>query len=521
MWKKIRHLFIISTLTLMTGCQKKQDNTMNTLKIDFQEGDLPSLHPHSLMIYLRGIGVAKTLYECLTRIDAEGAVQLAGAKSVEISPDMLRYTFTLKDNKWSDGSSVTALQYERAWKEALSPTSSCSRADLLYMIKNAKEAKQGTAPLDTVGIKAVDAHTLLVELDYPSPYFLQLAAQPLCAPMVDPAQKEQTLFNGPFLVETWKHNDLLRLKPNPFYWDKEHISLKEIQVYMIQDVMTAYSLFEKKELDWIGAPFAPLSTELIGHLHKKDALLSQPVDRAFWIFLNTQKTSLSSPAIRKALSLAIDRKAITDHILTAGRPLDKPLPMALLPVQTTSALTRNISAAQEYFKQGLQEMGLTHATFPPLTITYSQQAGRKQLAEYLQQAWKETLGISVQLEAQEWNILRTNLEKGQFEISGCYEAAFYKDPMELFEKMVTISNNNFPKWVMPQFSEQIHKAKQESDPTMRMQLLSQAEHILMEHTPFIPVCSDRLLFAHTPGLTGYAFDYVGAVDFSRASFAGD
>ncbi|MBS0604256.1 MAG: peptide ABC transporter substrate-binding protein [Verrucomicrobia bacterium] len=519
MWKEIKRAFILFVLVLSTSCQKGQDKTVSSLKIDFQEGDLPSLHPHSLMIYLRGIGVAKTLYECLTRIDSDGIVQLAGAKSVDVSPDQLRYTFKLRDNRWSDGSPVTAFQYEKAWKEALSPTSSCSRADLLYMIKNAKEAKQGTVSLDTVGVKATDAHTLIVELAYPSPYFLELAAQPICAPMIDPSLKEQMVFNGPFIVDEWKHNDVLRLKPNSMYWDKEHIELEQIEIYMIQDVMTAYSMFEKKQLDWIGVPFAPLSTELIGQLKKDGSLKSHPVDRAFWVFLNTQMTSLSSPAIRKALSLALDRKAITEHILIGGHPLEKPLPKALLPLDASSHLKMDLAEAQLSFADGLKEMGLTKETFPAIVITYSQQANRKQVAEYLQQAWSQAFGIPVKLEAQEWNVLRTNLEKGQFEISGCYEAAFYKDPMELLEKMVTVNTNNFSKWTTQQFSEKVLLAKQESNPQKRMQLLSEAEHILMEQTPFIPICSDELLFAHRKGLTGYAFDYVGAVDFSRASFS--
>lgn len=519
LWKEVACSFMICTLLLSNSCQQGQDKTVHTLKVNFQEGDLPSLHPHSLMIYLRGICVAKTLYECLTRIDAQGTVQLAGAKSVEVSPDQLRYTFTLRDNKWSDGSPVTAHQYEKAWKHALSPVSTCSRADLLYMIKNAQEAKMGDLPIDAVGIKALDDKTLVVELAYPSPYFLELAAQPICAPMIDPAKEEQTVFNGPFIVEEWKHNDKLCLAPNTSYWDKGHVGLKRIEIFMVQDAMTAYSMFEKKQLDWIGVPMSPLSTELIVNMKKENSLKSHPVDRAFWVFLNTQQPALSSPAIRKALSLAVDRKAITEHILIGGHPLEKPLPKALLPINPSSNLKQDLTEAQRLFEMGLKEMGLTKETFPAIVVTYSQQANRKQVAEYLQQAWSSAFGIQVKLENQEWNVLRTNLEKGLYEISGCYEAAFYKDPMELMEKMVTVSNNNFSKWTTAQFSEKVLLAKQQADPKKRMEILGEAEQILMEQMPFIPICSDELLFSHRSGLDGYAFDYVGAVDFSKASFA--
>jgi oligopeptide transport system substrate-binding protein len=518
MWKKIKHAIIPFVLFILTNCQNSQDKTMNTLKIDFQEGDLPSLHPHALMIYLRGICVAKTLYECLTRIDSKGQPQLAGAKSVDISPDQLRYIFTLRENTWSDGTPVTALQYENAWKEALSPTSNCSRSDLLYMIKNALDAKKGLVSLDDIGVKALDEKTLVVELAYPSPYFLELVAQPISAPLRSLGKKDQSVFNGPFLVETWKHGDYLRLKPNPYYWDKEHISLHQIDIFMIQDVMTAYAMFEKKQIDWVGVPLSPLSAELVGHLKKAGSLKSHPVDRIFWVFLNTQHPSLSSASIRQALSLAINRAAITEHILVGGKPLTKPLPKALLPLQIPSVLNEDLSDAKHRFEQGLQELGMNRETFPPLIISYSQQAGRKQLAEYLQQTWSQAFGIPVHLESQEWNILRCNLEKGNYAISGCFEAAFYKDPMELLEKLVTINTNNFPKWTSSEFSEKVALAKRQTDPKQRMQLLSEAEHILVEQMPFIPICSDELQFSHHPDLKGYVFDYVGAVDFSRASF---
>ena len=366
--KKTSHALILCTLVFSTSYQRIQDKTMHTLKINFQEGDLPSLHPHSLMIYLRGICIAKTLYECLTRIDEQGVVQLAGAQSVEVSPDQLRYTFTLRDNKWSDGTPVIAEHYEKAWKHALSPASSCSRADLLYMIKNAQEAKKGDLPLDAVGIKALDEKTLVVELAHPSPYFLELAAQPICAPMIDPVKEEQNVFNGPFIVKEWKHNDKICLIPNSTYWDRAHVSLKLIEIFMVQDAMTAYSMFEKKQLDWIGVPLSPLSTELIVNMKKEGTLKSHPVDRAFWVFLNTQQPSLSSPAIRKALSLAVDRQAITQHILIGGHPLEKPLPTALLPVKTTTRLKRDLSEAQHSFEIGLKEMGLPKRLFQPSSL---------------------------------------------------------------------------------------------------------------------------------------------------------
>ncbi len=518
LWKEKISLFILLLSFFIISCQKDKGKIVNSLKIDFQEGDLPSIHPHDLMIYLRGISIAKTLFEGLTRIDENGKAILSGAKSVDISPNGLRYTFSLRDNKWSDGSPVTAFQYEAAWKEALSPISACSRAHLLYVLKNGEDAKKGKSPLSSVGVKAVDEKTLAVELAYPSPYFLELLAQPICVPLFKAEERQPSQFNGPFFISNWERNDSIRLKANPHFWNHKKVSLKQIDIFMIQDVSTAFSFYEKGKLDWVGLPLCPLTSDLIHHLKKGNQLKSQAVERAFWLFLNTKHPALASPFIRQALSLAIDRSKITEHILIGGEPLTKPLPSSLLPIPSPSTLKENVADAKQLFEKGLKDLGFTKQNFPPLVITYSQQANRKQFAEYIKEAWTKALGIEVQLEPQEWNMLRTNLEKGQYVVSGCFEAAFYKDPMEILERLVTVNPSNFSQWVHPTYSAKIGSAIQENNPQRRMHLLAEAEHILMEHMPFIPICSDRLLFSHTPGLKGYVFDYVGAIDFSYATF---
>jgi oligopeptide transport system substrate-binding protein len=133
-------MFFFSLLFLSCQPQTRKNTQMQILKLNFQEGDLPSLYPHEIIGHLRGSCITKNLFEGLTRYDAQGQAKLSGAKSVEVSPDRLRYTFILRDNTWSNGTPVTAFHYENAWKGALSPKSTCPRADLLYMIRNAKEA---------------------------------------------------------------------------------------------------------------------------------------------------------------------------------------------------------------------------------------------------------------------------------------------------------------------------------------------------------------------------------------------
>ncbi len=512
--KKI--LLIILLIMTPTACQKKEARVEKTLRINFQEGDLPSLHPHDLVIYLRGLSLAKVLYEPLTRLGATGEIEMAGAKSVYLSSDQLTYTFILRDNLWSDGSAVTAFQYESAWKMALSPTSTCSRADLFYCIKNGESAKKGKVGLDKVGVHALDAKTLVVDLEYPSPHFLELVSQAIACPLASD-NKEIEIFNGPFVVSEWKKGNSLHLKPNPYYWDHKHVELHGIDISFVEDAHTVYSLYEKGDLDWVGVPLCPLSSETIQHLAEEEAIQSKAIGRSFWVFLNTKHPALTSATIRNALSLAIDREAVTQHVLVGAEPSTKALACELLPGTTTTSLKENLDEAKHLFEQGLEEMGLTYDTFPLLEISYSQQANRKQLAEYLQERWHTVFGIDVRLKAEEWNVLRSNLEKGLFTVSMAYEGSFYNDPLELLERYASDNPGNFSQWEEPHFGEKIQLAKAEKDEDIRMKLLEEAEEILMKQMPFIPICSDRLFFAHCPELDGYVLDSLGAIDFSTAS----
>jgi oligopeptide transport system substrate-binding protein len=520
-WTKISLLFILFSSNLMSFQKREEAMTkVNKLTINFQEGDLPTVHPHDLIIYLRGIAAGKLLYEGLTRLDENGKVRLAGAEALDVSQDRLTYTFTLRDNKWSDGSPVTAHQYENAWKEAISPKSTCTSANLFYLIQNAEKAKKGEAPLDAVGVKAVDAKTLVVRLEHPSSFFLDLIAQPICAPLVDPKKKEISSFNGPFVIDTWKKNDCLKLVRNPFFWNKHRVLLDEINVLMASDSSTIYNFYESGKVDWIGVPFSPLSSEQIQHLQTKNVLLSRPIARSFWVNLNTRHPALSSTPIRQALSLALDRANITRHIMKGGDPLWRALSDALLPVKmkVSSLLKEDEEEARLRFQQGLLGLGIAKEKFPMLTVSYAQQSNRKKFAEYLQEAWKRVLGIDVRVEQQEWNVLRKNLEKGQFEVCAAYEASYYHDPMEILENLGDSNPRNFTQWAHSGYRQIIAAARQESDSERRFQLLGKAEEIILQETPFIPICTDQFLFTHPSGLKGYAFDSVGAVDFSYASF---
>ena len=241
--------------------QKSEITDSKALRLNFIAGDLPSLDPQALSRDMRGIGLGKWLFEGLTRLDPNGKYELAGAEDVEISPCRMKYTFKLRPNFYSNGDRVTAADYERSWKEALAPDSTCVKSYLFYFIKNAEKAKQGKVSVDEIGVKAIDDHTLFIELEHPTSCLFNLLSLCLFSPFK--MDKENVLFNGPYKVVERSKDSHLKLGKNPFFWDHSHIAIDEVHISMIQDGMTALALYQKGELDWIGDPFSYLSSDVV------------------------------------------------------------------------------------------------------------------------------------------------------------------------------------------------------------------------------------------------------------------
>ena len=512
-----------ASLFLLYGCSNQSESHKSdpskTLRLNFQSGDVESLHPHRLQGPIRCYTLGTALFERLTYIDEDGKTQLGGAASVDVSNDQLRYTFTLRDNFWSDGTPVTAYQYESAWKAALKPSSECTRANLFYVIKNAEAAKKGELSIDEVCVTALDEKHLFVELDFPAPYFLPLLSQTIFAPLVDVAA-EPTVFNGPFQVKTWKREDLLVLVKNETFWDKEHIALDQIHISMIKDADTALALYDNHELDWIGDPFTTLSNEFLS-TDRFQELQQRAVERPYWTYINTSHHHLSSPKIRKALSLALDRNTIAEHLFMGDAPLLTPLSPGFTSLEPDNHILYERKAeARALFDEGLQELGLTRETYPPILMSYSaNEMQRRLVAEYFQQTWQNVLDIKVDIVGIEWNIFYTNMQRGDFEIGGCYCSPAYPDGTELLERIESpASLSNFPNWNNPLFQEKLDLARHSSVPEIRRAHLAAAEALIKEEAPIIALINHNLTFGTAPNFKHFALDHAGSIDFRTARF---
>lgn len=514
----MRLLFLLLPLfVLLSSCEKKNEQKpQNILRINFQDGDLPSTHPQIGIDY-RMRSLQSALFEGLTRMDEQGVPQPAAATSIAISDCQTRYIFTLRPSKWSNNEAVTAFQFEKAWKDAVAKGSPCRRPDLFYIIKNAEKIKKGEVDLDDLKVRALDAMRLEVELEHPAPYFLELISNPIFSPLYDDSE-EPSAFNGPFIIDKWQHDQIISLKKNPFYWDTKNVTLDSIEILVITDPLTAVQLFEKGELDWIGSPFSCLPTDMIPAFQKTGSLKTKEVARVFWLYCNTDLVPFNNPSIRKALSYAIDRKAIVEHVLLGQKPATTSLPNSLtLLVEQPLSVNTDVLKAQHFLAQGLEELGLTLETFPPITLSHSHITGQRQLAEVIQNCWQEILGVRVNLQGSEWNLFFSDLSHGKFQVGGCIKSALFRDPVYHLELLQDKTQSyNLSRWEDPTYKQFLTQASLTTDVSERNALLRQAEEILIDQMPVIPIYSEAYLYMIRPHIEKVVIHDLGHVDFKWA-----
>ena len=262
------------------------------------------------------------LFEGLVCLNPDMSLSPAQAESYEISSDRKTYTFHLRDTLWSDGTPVTAYDFEKTWKSILDPKFSSPDTYLLYSIKNSKMAKKGEVPLDQVGIIAKDAKTLIVELEAPAPYFLQIVASSVLLPVnakmdkADPNwanRPEHVLSNGPFKLKSWKFNQEMTLEKNPLYHQANKVQLDHIFIDLSIEKWQSFTCMPAAILISL-VPLSPFPAMLIEDLEKKELLTYFPVANTKFLAFNTASGPFQNSNIRRAFAYAISRKTIVEQI---------------------------------------------------------------------------------------------------------------------------------------------------------------------------------------------------------------
>ncbi|MBU3666319.1 MAG: peptide ABC transporter substrate-binding protein [Chthoniobacterales bacterium] len=441
--------------------------------------------------------VANALFEGLLTFDQHGKPQPGMAENWEISGDGKTYTFTLREGLvWSDGRPLTAQDFVASWRRTLDPATASEYAYQLHYIKNAKAFNEGTLKdFGQVGVSAPDDRTLRVELENPTPFFLDLCAFVTLLPVPTHVIGEHgdnwikpgnLVGNGAYLLESWRLNDRIRLRKNPRYWNAKSVALDAIDVIPVSKANTAFNLYASGQADLM-MDKGLVPPALLSEIKKRDDFHAAPFLGTYFLRYNCAKGAFTDPRVRRAFSLVIDKKSIVDRITRAGElPAGSFVPPGAGGYEPCDECgTKDTAEA----KRLLAEAGYPDGKgFPMVNYLYSEGELNEAIAVELQSMWRRELGVNVQLLRQEWKVYLRSLSTLDYDIARSSWVGDYPDPNTFLDMFVTGGGNNRTGWSDPRYDRLIGEAAAELDPAKRHAILREAEKILVcEQMPVCPL----------------------------------
>lgn len=507
-------------LLAFTGCGKRE----TTVELGNREGVLhlsigsePSdLDPQTVT----GTGDAKiiqALFEPLVSYETGTLAPVpALAERWDISADGLTYTFHLRaDAKWSNGDPVTAQDCVDSWRRILTPSLAADYAYFLYLLRGAEDFNKGrSADFSTVGAVARDARTLVVTLTHPAPYFLQILLnspwRPIhlrsIAAVGDPYNRGtkwtlpgSLVSSGPFVLKEWSLNRRVIVEKSPTYYDRAKVRLNALHFYPIDNIDAEERAFRAGQLHMTWA--LPLSKVVPLQREKSPALRIDPFLETYFFRLNVRKAPLDDVRIRRALSLAIDRDAIASKILPGGR---QPAPTFVSPLLVGYTPPARKAYDPEAARRLLAEAGHPRgAGLPPIEILYNNSEILRLVGEAIQQMWSRELGVEVRLSNQEKKVVFANRRAGDYQVLLGSWTADYLDATTFLDMWLSDSGNNHTGWKDPAYDALAARALTIADPKARAAVLAEAETLVLDAAPIIPIYFNTHVYLLSPSVQGW------------------
>lgn len=460
-------------------------------------GEPKDLDPH-IVTGVPEFRILLNTFEALVAKDPKTLEPIPGvAESWKISKDGKVYTFKLRKNaKWSNSDAVTAQDFVYSWTRLLLPATASEYNYQGFYIKGARDFNAGkTKDPSTLGIKALDPHTLEVTLENPTPFFLSLLYHHSLMPVhkatiekfgVRWTRPENIVSNGAFMVKKWEVNKVITLEKNPHYWDAGKVALTQANFFPIEKHDTEEKMFRSKELHVIDE--VPLEKMPVWQKDKSGSYVNYPYLGSYFYLFNTKLKPLDNKDVRRALSLAIDRKKLVNFVTRGGQ-----LPGTLLTPPGTGGykpiarLPEDLSQIKKA-KELLAKAGFPDGKgFPKLDILYNTNENHKKIAEAIQQMWKENLGIDVGLFNQEWKVYLDAQHSLNYQIARKGWIADYNDPNTFLDMFVTDGGNNNTGWSNKKYDNLIAAAAKEKSQEKRFKIFQEAEDILLDELPIMPI----------------------------------
>ena len=456
------------------------------------------------------------LYDGLTEYHPETGVAIPSlAERWEPNHDNSTFTFHLRDARWSNGDPITAHDFVYSLRRGLAPELASRIAYLAYYIQGAQAYNEGKGKAEDVGVEAVDDRTVQYRLTQSVPFFPGLVAHQFFRPVPRKAleahgqawtQPANIVTSGPYTLQTWKPYDRLVFVRNPHYWDAANVKLDQITFYPLEDSTTMMNLYKAGEVDALYNHVPPAAW--IDRLRMTKDHMDKPEAAIDYYQLNTLKAPMSDIRVRKAFNMAIDKAGLAAYQRTI-KPLTAFTPEGIFPgyprplgdpydVQRARAL--------------LAEAGYRDATgqYDPVTfpigdveLTYNTTERNRQIAEYVQAQWKQNLGLTVPLKNMEWKTFLDH--RAKLEYKGVARSGWvgdYMDPNTFLELFTTRTGDNGTGWYDQKYVDTLKAANRETDPAKRYAMMAQAEKMLLDAQPVIPLATSSTNWMKKPYVKG-------------------
>ncbi len=496
-------------LCLTTGCRVRDRATVVILN-----GSEPETIDPQICTGQPDGRVAAALFEGLTRFNAEtGTAEPGIAHSWEISKDGKIYTFHLRTNAaWSTGDPIRAEDVVYSWRRAVNPVTGVDYVGQLFYVKNGEFLNTNRSAPDfaTLGVRALDPLTVEVELENPTPFFIDLCAFRTLSVVprqtIEPLGKESDQWirskvlpcSGAYQLEEWRLNDRIRLRRNPHYWDATNVRAETIDVLPTESPTATLNLYFSGQADFI-VDNRSIPTELNDILRARPDFHSFTYLGVYFMRINVTRAPFNDVRVRQAMAMAIQKQRLVERITRMGEPIATALvPSNCGGYEPPAGLLFNPEEA----KRLLAEAGYPGGQgFPVIQYMFNAGGGggsrlHEQIGVEMQQMLREHLGIQLQLRPVEWKSYLNEQSHTNYDLCRSSWIGDYNDPNTFLDLFLSTSLNNRTGWSNPEYDRLMKQGNATLDRQNRFALLKQAETLLVrDELPIIPLYHYRGLFA--------------------------
>ncbi|SCM73828.1 ABC-type transporter, periplasmic subunit [uncultured Pleomorphomonas sp.] len=463
-------------------------------------GEPQTLDQAHISIDVEGF-IVRDMFEGLTIYDPHGKVIPGVAESWTLSDDGTVYTFKLREGaNWSDGKPVTADDFVFAYRRMEDPKEAAEYATILYPIKNAEAINGGKAAVDTLGVKAVDAKTLEITLERPTPYFIELLAHYAALPAPSWAIEKfggewvkpgNIVCNGAFCMTENVPNDHITAVKNPKYWDATNVKIDKIIYNPSEDQATTERMFEAGELDLV-YNFQTDQMKFLEDKLGKDQVLAFSDLASYYYVFDSRTPPFDDARVRQALSMAVDREFLSEKIFSNTQmPAYSFVPPGIPGYESATVSWADLDQLdrEDKAKELLKEAGYGEGGKPlKIDIRFNTNDNHKKVATAIADMWK-ALGAEVTIQNLDVKSHYAYLQEGgAFNVARAGWTADYSDPENFLNLLVSTNTSfNYGHWKNEKFDELMKASYEERDAAKRMQLLHDAERIAMDEQGLAPL----------------------------------